>query len=182
MADKLYYDDEGTTFKQAFAEARKSGDKTFEWNGKSYSTALKGEKKSEHPSMKLRDIGSSPRIDDMYTARNLAAKASRDANERRDIISKQEQAKVADLTETGTGRAMMDKELPRAASRVKEARDIAKGYDKEFQARDEMARNAVSSKKRGGAIKAYASGGSVKSASSRADGIAQRGKTKGRIV
>jgi hypothetical protein len=36
--------------------------------------------------------------------------------------------------------------------------------------------------KRGGAVKKYASGGSVSSASKRADGIAQRGKTRGRMV
>ena len=36
--------------------------------------------------------------------------------------------------------------------------------------------------KKGGKVKKYASGGSVSSASKRADGIAQRGKTKGRIV
>lgn len=36
--------------------------------------------------------------------------------------------------------------------------------------------------KKGGAVKAYAKGGKVSSASSRGDGIAQRGKTKGRIV
>jgi hypothetical protein len=35
--------------------------------------------------------------------------------------------------------------------------------------------------KRGGKVKKYASGGSVSSASSRGDGIAQRGKTKGRM-
>ena len=35
---------------------------------------------------------------------------------------------------------------------------------------------------KGGKVKKYASGGSVSSASKRADGIAQRGKTKGRIV
>jgi hypothetical protein len=35
--------------------------------------------------------------------------------------------------------------------------------------------------KRGGAVKKYASGGSVSSASSRADGIASKGKTRGRI-
>ncbi len=35
--------------------------------------------------------------------------------------------------------------------------------------------------KRGGKVKKYASGGSVSSASKRADGIAQRGKTKGRV-
>jgi hypothetical protein len=37
-------------------------------------------------------------------------------------------------------------------------------------------------KKRGGSIQKYAKGGSVSSASSRADGCAQRGKTKGRMV
>ena len=35
--------------------------------------------------------------------------------------------------------------------------------------------------KKGGSVKKMASGGSVSSASRRADGIAQRGKTKGRM-
>jgi hypothetical protein len=35
--------------------------------------------------------------------------------------------------------------------------------------------------RRGGAVKKYASGGSVSSASKRADGIAQRGKTRGKV-
>ena len=35
---------------------------------------------------------------------------------------------------------------------------------------------------KGGKVKAYAKGGSVSSASSRGDGIAQRGKTKGRFI
>jgi FKBP-type peptidyl-prolyl cis-trans isomerase len=36
--------------------------------------------------------------------------------------------------------------------------------------------------KSGGAVKGYAKGGSVSSASKRADGCAQRGKTKGRMI
>jgi hypothetical protein len=36
--------------------------------------------------------------------------------------------------------------------------------------------------KKGGKVKGYAKGGSVASASKRGDGIAQRGKTKGRMV
>lgn len=44
MADKLYYDSAtGTTFKEAFADARREGQKVFEWNGKKYNTKLKGE-------------------------------------------------------------------------------------------------------------------------------------------
>ena len=35
--------------------------------------------------------------------------------------------------------------------------------------------------KKGGMVKKYASGGSVSSASKRADGIAQRGKTRGKV-
>lgn len=31
------------SFSQAFSEARKAGKKTFTWNGKLYSTAMKGE-------------------------------------------------------------------------------------------------------------------------------------------
>jgi len=37
-------------------------------------------------------------------------------------------------------------------------------------------------KAKGGKVAGYAKGGSVSSASKRADGIAQRGKTKGRFV
>jgi len=39
----------------------------------------------------------------------------------------------------------------------------------------------VTAKKRGGAVKKYASGGMVSSASKRADGIAIKGKTRGKI-
>lgn len=42
--DKIVYDSAtGSTFKEAFADARKEGKKTFEWNGKQYGTKLKGE-------------------------------------------------------------------------------------------------------------------------------------------
>lgn len=35
-----------TTFKEAFASARKAGDKTFQWEGKKYTTEMAGEKKA----------------------------------------------------------------------------------------------------------------------------------------
>lgn len=49
------------------------------------------------------------------------------------------------------------------------------GYSKDTDVTDVMA------KKRGGAVKKYASGGTVSSASKRADGIATKGKTRGRM-
>jgi hypothetical protein len=45
-----------------------------------------------------------------------------------------------------------------------------------------VAESTASGMKRGGKVKKMAKGGSVSSASKRADGIAQRGKTKGRFV
>ena len=65
--------------------------------------------------------------------------------------------------------------------------DIAKGARNEVRLHKEgmgmRAKNDEFEKKNGGSIKAkaYAKGGSVSSASSRGDGIAQRGKTKGKI-
>lgn len=49
------------------------------------------------------------------------------------------------------------------------------GYSKDTDVTDVMA------KKRGGAVKKYASGGTVSSASKRADGIATKGKTRGKM-
>jgi len=59
----------------------------------------------------------------------------------------------------------------------------AKAYDKlkksKFTKGDDV--TDVTAKKRGGAVKKYASGGMVSSASRRADGIATKGKTRGRM-
>ena len=38
MAEKMHYDASGSTFKEAFKDAREEGKKSFEWNGKKYST------------------------------------------------------------------------------------------------------------------------------------------------
>jgi hypothetical protein len=45
-APKEDEDEPKKTFKQAFAQARKDGDKTFMFNGKKYTTELKSEKKT----------------------------------------------------------------------------------------------------------------------------------------
>jgi hypothetical protein len=91
------------TFKQAFAEARKAGQGTFDWNGKKYTTEMAGEKKPT----------------------------------------------AAPLRETMES-------------------DSGTTNPSEF--------------KRGGKVKKMASGGSVGSASKRADGCCVKGKTRGKIV
>ena len=45
-----------TSFKDAFAEARKAGDKTFEWNGKKYTTEMASDRKAK-PTVKVTDTG-----------------------------------------------------------------------------------------------------------------------------
>ena len=60
---------------------------------------------------------------------------------------------------------------------AQQARDA---YDS-FAAEQSMRNEGADGRAKGGMIKKYAKGGSVSSASSRGDGIAQRGKTKGRM-
>lgn len=56
------------------------------------------------------------------------------------------------------------------------------GLDKEDEKKPVTPAAARPTMRKGGAVKTYAKGGSVKSsASKRADGIAQRGKTKGKL-
>jgi len=75
----------------------------------------------------------------------------------------------------GYGGRRFHVEYPEDAS-AGEARDIA--MDKKLGAFDQ---NSATTYKKGGAVKKMASGGMASSASKRADGIAQKGKTKGRM-
>ena len=115
------------SFKQAFAAARKAGDKTFEFQGKKYSTRTK-----EEPSEKTL---------------NRVARKQREEDK-------------------GPSEADIDR--------------MAKKFDKpksnlgEFGSRGKNPRPANPPM--------FKKGGSVSSASKRADGCAVRGKTKGRMV
>lgn len=113
------------SFKDAFADARRGGEKSFTWNGKKYST---------------------------------------------------EMAKAAPKVDPDAGKGPTDAEISRLERR---ARATSNPKDNPYYGRT-AAQRSTSMKAKGGAIK-MATGGSV-SASRRADGIAQRGKTKGRMV
>lgn len=64
--------------------------------------------------------------------------------------------------------------------RLERSQKLEEEAKKQFE-KNKRENEANKGMKRGGKVKKYASGGSVLSASKRADGIAQRGKTKGRI-
>ena len=66
-----------------------------------------------------------------------------------------------------------------AASRYKSAKGAEESLNRELES--QMKRETRGMKK-GGKVKKMASGGKTSSASSRADGCAQRGKTKGRMI
>ena len=71
-------------------------------------------------------------------------------------------------------------EINQAVKRYKGAKDYEASLDRELENQDRRETRSMNNMKKGGTVKGYASGGSV-SASSRGDGIAQRGKTKGRM-
>ena len=125
------------TFKEAFSSARKAGDKTFEWQGKKYTTAMASSTKGTATSPERKDpLRSKPVYETPYDRMNrqtreadLAAKSSRDSE--RATLRENLRARISGSAPSKTSTAMK-------------------------------------------------SGGMT--ASRRADGIAQRGKTRGRMV
>jgi hypothetical protein len=220
--EKLYYDDSGTSFKEAFAEARAEGKKTFEWNGEKYNTKLKSDAKGPDESA--------------AETKRLTQQAEATKEEPRKPTNRGAAAALAGAG-VGMGTAALLSGMRRSEEARKE-RELGKASGKDVMrspirniAPEEA---ATENMKRGGKVKKYASGGitaAVKpepkkdtmpewakaerenkrrdelnkreaegaakevkrnmstfgfknggSASSRADGIAQRGKTRGKIV
>jgi hypothetical protein len=161
MAEKLHYDASGSTFKEAFKEAREDGKKTFEWNGKKYSTELEAPKskaKAEEPKSESKEEPVKEDKRNRGTAAALGAAA------------------------VGLGGAALLSGMKRSEQQRKD-REMSKG--REDRSMRSPIRNIspeeAAFENEGGRY--YTKGGKVKSsASSRGDGIAMRGKTKGRMV
>lgn len=145
------------SFKEAFAEARKGGGKTFEWNGKKYTTEMAGGASKPAPKpAPVTDTG-----DD--TARLMSrapAPAKKPAYETAyDRMNRQNREAAAAKSSAASGERETLKKNMRE-------RDFGKG---KIDSKTLLP------------TKGYKSGGSV-SASRRADGIAMRGKTRGKMV
>ncbi len=165
MKEKLYYDDKGSTFKEAFAEARAEGKKTFEWNGEKYNTKLKEKAKDKGP--------------DESEAETKRLASKKDEGETRKPTNRGGAAALAGAG-IGLGAAAALSGMKRAESARKE-RELEKNKPIRFKnpIRNISPEEAAWEGEGGSSFK---KGGSVGSASKRADGIAQRGKTRGRIV
>jgi hypothetical protein len=139
-----------STFGKAFREARASGDKTFTFNGKKYTTDLAKPKTSTKSELG-EEMGMPMTRDESASARrSLGSNPAEEAkmDKLNSSYGSRSSSKLSDVTRPGTNTNYENKDV------------------------------SDMSMKRGGAVKKMASGGS---ASSRADGIAQRGKTKGRV-
>ena len=136
----------------------------------------------------FRDISQSPRLNDMVQMQTLAARAANRALNNQLDVKNQEQNRLADIAQ----RNVVPLEES-AKSRNRILKVYTEGTQPAYLEHDKRA--AASTKafsdqgqeieyRKGGKVaktKTFARGGKVSSASGRGDGIAQRGKTKGRI-
>jgi len=159
---------------EAFKAARANGDKTFMYNGKSYTTEMAGETKK-----------SAPAVNSTYRNEGESVKPTgTSSNEGRNAPKPLKQVTQSELAESYLKKRGAELEAARSAK--KEVSALAKRnpsppskpvMSDRVNPRDVNSRmsNAFTSGK------SYAKGGMVSSASKRGDGIAQRGKTRGKV-
>ena len=139
-----------SAFGKAFREARASGDKTFTFNGKKYTTDLAKSKTSTKAELG-EEMGVPMTRDESASARrSLGSNPAEEAkmDKLNSSYGSRSSSKLSDVTRPGT--------------------------NTNYENKDELSDMSM---KRGGKVKKMAHGGVT-----RADGIAQRGKTKGRMV
>jgi hypothetical protein len=185
-----------SNFKQAFAEARKAGDKTFEFRGKKYTTEMAKSKADEDEvkaERRMTAIGDKWREDKKAREAAAVPKASASEMERRKKMEK-EQALETVAPEMnligGPGLKALQKGAQALAAKEAVKQTVKKRVEPSFRPIKDitpgpekvgMAPRRIGYEppklgmKKGGAVK-------TATASKRADGIAQRGKTRGRMV
>lgn len=159
-------------FGKAFREARASGDKTFTFKGKKYTTDLAPEEQ--------KSIGNRSKMGEYVP---------RDSDTRKGEIMTSKNAVPRDNYER-SGQKSFDRETEPSEIMANRYRDMGmdKMAEKSPYVYDEhqggVHGDSGYGSKRGGLMKAkkMASGGMTSKASSRADGIASRGKTRGKMV
>ena len=156
-----------SAFGKAFREARASGDKTFTFNGKKYTTEMAPEEQ--------KSLGGKPKLDE-YVPRDSDTRKG-EIMRSKNAVPRDSFAKKSRIAE----RAMREANAAPAGSEYTSTEDFMGMKDmasKSDYVNDEKMGGVRGGYKRGGAVKKMASGGS---ASSRADGIATKGKTRGKM-
>jgi hypothetical protein len=178
------------SFSAAFAAARKRGDKTFTWNGGSYGTQMKGENAKANKPAPMSVAKEDKEI--VVTGRRPQKPASgmRVGSESATAAGTQMREGLRGASNAGqkalTSAAQGVRSVPSRAAKALEsaneqtktqARNMAAMRAKNPDLITQILRASDPNNKKGGA--GYAKGGSV---SSRADGCAVKGKTKGKMV
>lgn len=162
------------SFGEAFSAARRSGVKSFEFGGKRYTTEMASEKK------RVRSTAPTPDESAAETARLARAAKITEPKKSGDSSS----AALLAIPAAAAAAAGMRRGIKEGSRRTRTEPSLQSRVKmQEIDPFDQMAMDRMSGeggRKKGGQIKAkkMASGGS---ASSRGDGIAQRGKTRGRM-
>jgi hypothetical protein len=128
---------------EAFKAARANGDKTFMYNGKSYTTEITGETKKSKPAAKP-------------AAKTYTSNYSNEGSKYK--------APASTSTPTDVTQMSVNDRLKAAKNKSREGTTDSRSVNERF-------RSAFG----------FKSGGVVSSASKRGDGIAQRGKTRGKV-
>jgi hypothetical protein len=150
------------SFKEAFASARGAGDKTFEWQGKKYTTELASPKSSRatEPALKPTKMAE-PASKSVAKIESASAPMARSIKSDLDELAKS-RASMGNVNMLPSGRMS-----PAMKEQVRSEAPKRSGYNipkpSEFTGMGSMK---------------FAGGGKVRSASARADGIAIRGKTR----
>jgi hypothetical protein len=191
------------TFDEAFRRNRRNKEKTFEYNGKTFTTEYKEEKAAREAKEKAKEDAEERRnsaIGDKYRAEKARVTPLPISDkEIQDIKLKQagvtvlrpsdEEIKYIKAKQAGR------RELPepKYTKEINDAltmglqggilsKEIPKALRNLRTPSKEAAERIEPTLKKGGSVKKMASGGSVNSASRRGDGCAQRGKTRGRMM
>jgi len=179
-----------SAFGKAFRAARKAGDKEFEFGGKKYTTKMKDADSVESERTAGQRKKSETLTSLMSAERNmpegtsdLAKQKIKEAvgNAQRNYAGNPPKG-VNAIDKGGASRSLKvleDRDKDTERSNIKAAEDYNRGRKMEGEILNNMITNPPM--KKGGTVK-MASGGRVSSASSRADGCAVKGKTKGRMV
>ncbi|NDG27502.1 MAG: hypothetical protein EB120_10050 [Proteobacteria bacterium] len=173
-----------STFREAFAQARKEGKDRFIFNGKSYTTEMAGTKPAAFAAPK---VGGRETAEENLAKRrptDLASSKARHegmktAGERSQRESDAEKARESRLGSSILARDRLGSEPD--AYIVNRRRRAAMEEAKESIPPSRTFGAGAMSAKGLGSMSGFSKGGKVGSASKRADGIAQRGKTRGKM-
>jgi hypothetical protein len=155
-----------SAFEKAFKTARQSGENEFEFNGKKYTTKYKEESEtSSKPTAKAKASSDKP----MQDASKMYGSVVGSTKTLPVDESNYQMGSVPTPQQAAANRQA-------AMNKVKSIGSSISDYFSNFETPAERRSREAKEEKN------YKKGGSVSSASKRADGIAQRGKTRGRMM